>query len=80
MNTVHIVAALDKEIARLNQVKALLAELSNGVRSAARNNWAMSTEGRKRVAAAQRKRWAKAKRIKKQIEGHNRYVDMRSLS
>ena len=50
---------IDAEISRLKKVRALLtghtAPLKRGKRST------MSAEGRARIAAAQRKRWAKKK-------------------
>jgi hypothetical protein len=51
MDTKQVLAELDAEIARLEQVRRLLA----GGRKPKRT---MSAEGRARVAAAQRKRWA----------------------
>ena len=60
MNTDEITNAINAEISRLEKVRALLtghtAPLKRGKRST------MSAEGRARIAAAQRKRWAKAKR------------------
>jgi hypothetical protein len=78
MDTKQIVAELGREIARLSQVRALLTGSSNNNHTPSKH-WAMSADGRNRVAAAQRKRWAKAKRLKKSIEKKNRYVDMRYL-
>ena len=60
MNTDEIMQTIDAEISRLEQVRALLtghtAPLKRGKRST------MSAEGRARIAAAQRKRWAKTKK------------------
>lgn len=56
----EIVAALDSEILRLQQVKALLSgSTTNGKKHH------LSAEARARIAAAQKKRWAKAKRASK---------------
>jgi hypothetical protein len=69
MNTFEILATIDAELARLEQVRILLTEnpllqkrgkSSREVGSPKRGT--MSPEGRARVAAAQRARWAKAKR------------------
>jgi len=58
MNTDEIVQNIEAEIMRLEKLRALLTEqapLKRGKRST------MSAEGRARIAAAQRKRWAKKK-------------------
>jgi hypothetical protein len=64
MKTVEIVAALDEEIDRLERARSLLKRgLPHGDGVApARKRRTMSPEGRARVAAAQRARWAKVKR------------------
>jgi hypothetical protein len=60
MNTDEIMQTIDAEISRLEKVRALLtghtAPLKRGKRSK------MSAEGRARIAAAQRKRWAAKKK------------------
>ncbi len=76
MDHQSIISALDAEIARLQEVRALLAQ--NGkVNSAISRKLAkkadikklgkrvMSVEARARIAAAQKKRWAKSKRAAK---------------
>jgi hypothetical protein len=67
MNTNEIVDAIDKEIARLQQVRSLLAGSQVPVRPAKTMRRAkkrvMSAEGRARIAAAQRARWAKQKKL-----------------
>ena len=67
MNTNEIVDAIDKEIARLQQVRSLLAGSQSPVRAAKTIRRAkkrvMSPEGRARIAAAQRARWAKQKKL-----------------
>jgi hypothetical protein len=66
MNTSELVAGLDREIARLQKVRALLSEASTiklpkNTRTAGRKRrkGGMSVEGRARIAAAQKARWAK---------------------
>lgn len=73
MDTSELIANIDDEIARLTEVRALLAD---GVRrgrgrsatpfgygaNRPRKRRRMSAEGRARIAAAQKKRWAKQKR------------------
>jgi hypothetical protein len=58
-----LVQEIDAEISRLEKARALLTEhaapLKRGFPPSKRNT--MSAEGRARVAAAQRKRWAKAR-------------------
>jgi hypothetical protein len=56
MTTIDIIRALDAEIARLQQVRPLLA---GG--SAAPKKRILSAAARAKIAAAQKKRWAKAK-------------------
>jgi hypothetical protein len=60
MDTEAIMQNLDAEISRLEKARALLtghtAPLKRGMAPR------VSAEGRARIAAAQRKRWAKAKR------------------
>jgi hypothetical protein len=67
METSQIVAELDAEIARLQQVRTLLGGRVGNGRSGVqpRRKPTMSAEGRARIAAAQRARWAKQKRAAK---------------
>lgn len=74
MPTTNIIAELDAEIARLQQVKALLTgtttKRSAGRRAAsvapvAPQKRILSPEARAKIAAAQKKRWAKFKKTKK---------------
>jgi hypothetical protein len=68
MDIVGIVAGIDEEIARLEKVKALLAEEGApapkkrvrppGIKS----KRILSPEARAKIAAVQKRRWAKAKR------------------
>jgi hypothetical protein len=69
MTTDTILAEIDAEILKLQQVKALLTgstskrspgRPSNSVPIAKKRT--MSAEGRARIAAAQKARWAKAKK------------------
>jgi len=70
MSTEWIVEEIDAEIARLTQVRALLAKTGKAVKLAertaakspkARKQRVLSPEARKRIADAQRKRWAAAR-------------------
>jgi hypothetical protein len=55
-----IVQSLDAEISRLEKVRALLIGHTAPLKVSERRT--MSAEGRARIAAGQKKRWAKAKR------------------
>ena len=58
-----LIAALDAEISRLQQVRGLLAGAnSTGPR---KRKHTMSAEARARMSAAQKKRWAQQKRAAK---------------
>jgi hypothetical protein len=65
MTTDKILAAIDEEIARLKKVRALLststAAAKDNTASPVRNRRKLSAAVRKRIAEAQRKRWAKQK-------------------
>lgn len=71
----HILKAIDEEIARLRQARALLGNVSTGtIRKSARKSSAasvsaprrkLSAKARRAIADAQRKRWAKVKAEKK---------------
>ena len=73
----EIVAAIDEEISRLEQVRSLLAGTKGNVTQAAtsfafganqgktRKRGKLSVEARERIAAAQRKRWAAQKKAAK---------------
>jgi hypothetical protein len=71
LNTKEILEHINDEISRLQQVKALLLGSSNGhSRSTVSGSAApkvkgkrvLSVEARKKIAAAQRRRWAKARK------------------
>ena len=69
MQTNKIIAALDAEIAHLEQVKDLLTETtSNRIprkvapKAAPKKKRHFSAEGLARIAAAQKARWAKVKK------------------
>jgi hypothetical protein len=71
MTIADIIQELDAEIARLQQVRALLsnARISgaanlNSLRDGRRKR-VLSAEAREKIAAAQRKRWAAQKRAAK---------------
>jgi hypothetical protein len=53
----NLVAAIDEEIDRLKQAKAILSEATTK-----RGPHHMSDDARRRIADAQRKRWAKLKK------------------
>jgi hypothetical protein len=74
MDANSIIAALDAEIERLNQARALLSKSDNTTASVIQaraskprkaTKRVLSPEARKRIADAQRKRWAKVKKSKK---------------
>jgi hypothetical protein len=68
MDTTELLSAVDSEIATLQQVRALLAGQGGHVRraaKAAKKKHTMSAEGRARIAAAQKARWAKQKKAAK---------------
>jgi hypothetical protein len=58
MDTNQLLAEIDAEIARLEEVKRLLKGTETGVvRRGRKPKGTMSAAGRARIAAAQRKRW-----------------------
>jgi hypothetical protein len=61
MNTPELIAAIDAEISRLQQARKLLAG-STGTRG---SKHVMSAEGRARISAAMKKRWAARKKASK---------------
>ena len=75
MDTQKIVAEIDAELTRLQQVKALLTGTTTAQnRTARRNSMAgtsgkrtLSADARERIAAAQRARWAKSKKTGKKV-------------
>ena len=61
----EVIGALDEEIARLKQVRSLLmgdSTLTTTKPVTATKKRTMSTEGRARIVAAQKARWAKFKK------------------
>ena len=62
MSTSELIAAIDAEISRLQQVRKLLAG-STGTRG---GKHVISAEGRARISAAMKKRWAKQRKSTKQ--------------
>jgi hypothetical protein len=73
LNTKEILEHINSEISRLQQVKALLQGGSNGHSRGAgsingsaapkvKGKRVLSPEARKKIAAAQRRRWAKARK------------------
>jgi hypothetical protein len=67
MNTTELLSSVDSEIARLREVRALLAGQNGHVRPGRKpgKKRTLSAGARARIAAAQRKRWAKQKRAAK---------------
>jgi topoisomerase IA-like protein len=67
MDTSALIASIDSELSTLRQARALLAGRDGHVRPGRKpgKTRTMSAEGRARIAAAQRARWAKQKRITK---------------
>jgi hypothetical protein len=65
MTANDILNSIDAEISRLQQARALLAGLDGAQpsKAKAKAKHTMSTEGRKRIAEAQRKRWAEKKKV-----------------
>jgi len=72
MGSTAIIALIDKELARLQNIRAVLMKKdkagkkpgsSSATREKAKRR--LSAAGRERIAAAQRKRWAAAKKAKK---------------
>ena len=70
LETRSIIDALDTEIARLKEARRLLAVVGegaatvSGLKTKKRAKRRLSPEARAKIAAAQRKRWAAAKRAK----------------
>lgn len=66
MNTSELLSQIDAEISRLRQVRSLLAG-TDGTRGAffGGKKRTLSADARARIAAAQRKRWAKQKKAAK---------------
>jgi hypothetical protein len=71
MGTTAIIAAIDKELARLHEVRSMLVKQKKGAKTGtkasagaaskkAKRN--LSPAGRARIAEAQRKRWAAARK------------------
>jgi len=66
VNTKEILDHINGEISRLQQVKALLqgetSGYSNGTAPKVKGKRVLSVEARKKIAAAQRRRWAKTRK------------------
>jgi hypothetical protein len=71
VDTASMIAALDAEIARLEEARRLLTGVPAKTGATKQRAWGvsgkrtMSAAGRARIAAAQKARWAKAKRAGK---------------
>jgi hypothetical protein len=71
MTREELVAAVDEEISRLEKVRALLASTGGRIAPASfgnrpRKKRFLSADARARIAAAQRRRWAKQKAAQKE--------------
>jgi hypothetical protein len=62
MNTSELIAAIDTEITRLQQARKVLAGSTKPSKESGRKP--MSRQARARISAAQKKRWAKARKAK----------------
>lgn len=62
MNTQEILVHINEEIARLEQVKALLNGGAINGAAPKTGKRILSAEARKKIAAAQRRRWAKVRK------------------
>jgi hypothetical protein len=58
MNTPELIAAIDSEISRLQEARKLLARFASGGTATRGKKHVMSAEGRARISAAMKKRWA----------------------
>ncbi len=66
MNLTDLLSSIDSEIARLQEARALLAvQDRHSATPTKKKRSVMSAEGRARIAAAQKARWAKLKAAKK---------------
>ena len=61
MNTPELIAAIDAEISRFQRARALLA----GSAATRGSKHVMSAEGRARISAAMKKRWAQRRKAAK---------------
>jgi hypothetical protein len=64
MDTKTILSAIDEEIARFTQARAVLGGATKHVKPGPKRR-VLSAEARKRIGDAQRKRWAKQKKTAK---------------
>ena len=69
MGSTAIISLIDKELARLQNIRAVLMKKDKAGKKSASSKKAakrrLSPAGRERIAAAQRKRWAGARKRKK---------------
>ena len=65
MTIESIIASIDAELARLEQARALIATETSKDGAVHRKPRKLSPAARKRIAEAQRMRWAKQKRLPK---------------
>jgi hypothetical protein len=66
MNVTELLSQIDSEISRLHEARSLLAGqgTGNGRGFKSRKKRVLSAEAREKIAAAQRKRWARQKKAK----------------
>jgi hypothetical protein len=64
MKKAEIIAQIDAEISRLKQAQALLNDSITRPTTVTKKKGTVSAEGRARIAAAQKRRWAKVKSAK----------------
>jgi hypothetical protein len=62
INYPNLIAAIDAEISRLQQVRKVLSGSGTGTRTRRRKRGVMSAEGRARISAAMKKRWAQQRK------------------
>jgi hypothetical protein len=58
MDTTTLLSAIDQEIARLTEARSILAGNSRGMAHVSIRRRNLSPEARKRIAEAQKRRWA----------------------
>jgi len=62
MDTAQLISEIDSEISRLQQARAILAGVGSAINAKSpRKRRILSPEARARIAAAQKRRWAKQK-------------------
>jgi hypothetical protein len=62
METRQIIIELDREITRLREARVLLSGSSHALKATTPKRRPLSAEARKKIADAQKKRWAKVRK------------------